>query len=124
MGDEQGVKLLNSLGLNNEETMKNYYAAKWNNSTISYHLLMLVYRLWLLYYYSTLQHSSFSLSLHYSIPGKMDKLYNADSAKGYEPLTDEEKDAMSDSAIEEWENKIKDSMYSSYSFCIFLSSYA
>jgi len=41
---------------------------------------------------------------------KMDKLYNADSAKGYEPLTDEEKDAMSDSAIEEWENKIKDSI--------------
>ncbi len=41
---------------------------------------------------------------------KMDKLYNADSAKGYEPLTDEEKDAMSDSAIEEWESKIKDSI--------------
>ncbi len=41
---------------------------------------------------------------------QMDKLYNADSAKGYEPLTDEEKDAMSDSAIEEWENKIKDSI--------------
>ena len=41
---------------------------------------------------------------------KMDKLYNADSAKGYDPLTDEEKDAMSDSAIEEWENKIKDSI--------------
>ena len=33
---------------------------------------------------------------------QMDKLYNADSAKGYEPLTDEEKEAMSDSAIEEW----------------------
>ena len=41
---------------------------------------------------------------------QMDKLYNADSSKGYEPLTDEEKDAMSDSAIEEWENKIKDSI--------------
>ena len=41
---------------------------------------------------------------------QMDKLYNADSAKGYEPLTDEEKEAMSDSAIEEWENKIKDSV--------------
>ena len=41
---------------------------------------------------------------------KMDKLYNADSAKGYDPLTNEEKDAMSDSAIEEWENKIKDSI--------------
>lgn len=41
---------------------------------------------------------------------QMDKLYNADSAKGYDPLTDEEKEAMSDSAIEEWETKIKDSI--------------
>ena len=41
---------------------------------------------------------------------QMDKLYNADSAKGYEPLTDEEKSAMSDSAIEEWEKKITDSI--------------
>ena len=41
---------------------------------------------------------------------QMDKYYNADSAKGYDPLTDEEKEAMSDSAIEEWENKIKESI--------------
>ena len=41
---------------------------------------------------------------------QMDKLYNADSAKGYEPLTDEEKEAMSDSQIEEWETKIKDAI--------------
>ena len=41
---------------------------------------------------------------------QMDKMYNAESAKGYDPLTDEEKEAMSDSAIEEWENKIKDSI--------------
>lgn len=41
---------------------------------------------------------------------QMDKFYNADSAKGYDPLTDEEKEAMSDSAIEEWEEKIKDSI--------------
>lgn len=41
---------------------------------------------------------------------EMDKLYNADSAKGYDPLTDEEKEAMSDSAIEEWEKKITDSI--------------
>lgn len=41
---------------------------------------------------------------------EMDKLYNAESAKGYDPLTDEEKEAMSDSAIEEWEDKIKDSI--------------
>ena len=37
---------------------------------------------------------------------EMDKLYNADSAKGYEPLTDEEKEAMSEKDIEKWEEKI------------------
>lgn len=41
---------------------------------------------------------------------EMDKLYNADRAKGYEPLTDEEKDTMSESEIEKWETKIKDSL--------------
>lgn len=41
---------------------------------------------------------------------EMDKLYNAESAKGYEPLTDEEKEAMSESEIEKWESKIKDSL--------------
>jgi len=41
---------------------------------------------------------------------EMDKLYNADSAKGYEPLTDEEKEAMSEKEIEKWEEKIKDSI--------------
>ena len=41
---------------------------------------------------------------------EMDKLYNADSARGYEPLTDEEKDAMSDTEVEEWEKKIKDAL--------------
>ncbi|NBH25585.1 hypothetical protein D3Z60_07205 [Lachnospiraceae bacterium] len=41
---------------------------------------------------------------------EMDKLYNADSAKDYEPLTDEEKDAMSEKEIEKWEQKIKDSV--------------
>ncbi|MBP5223685.1 MAG: flagellar filament capping protein FliD [Lachnospiraceae bacterium] len=41
---------------------------------------------------------------------EMDKLYNAASAKGYEPLTSEEKDAMSDTEVEEWEKKIKDSI--------------
>ncbi len=41
---------------------------------------------------------------------EMDKLYNADSSKGYEPLTDEEKDAMSEKEIEKWEEKIKDSI--------------
>lgn len=37
-------------------------------------------------------------------------LYNAESSKGYEPLTTEEKDALSDSEVEEWEKKIKDSL--------------
>ncbi len=41
---------------------------------------------------------------------EMDKLYNAESARDYQPLTDEEKDAMSDTEIENWENKIKDSL--------------
>lgn len=41
---------------------------------------------------------------------EMDKLYNADSAKDYEPLTDDEKKDMSDSEIEKWETKIKDSL--------------
>lgn len=45
-----------------------------------------------------------------SIINEMDKLYNADSAKGYEPLTTEEKDALSDSEVEEYEKKIKDAL--------------
>lgn len=45
-----------------------------------------------------------------SIINEMDKLYNADSAKGYEPLTDDEKDAMSDSEVEKYETKIKDAL--------------
>ena len=45
-----------------------------------------------------------------SIINEMDKLYNADSAKGYEPLTNDEKEAMSESDIKEWETKIKDSL--------------
>lgn len=45
-----------------------------------------------------------------SLINEMDKLYNADSAKGYEPLTDDEKDAMSDSEVEKYEQKIKDAL--------------
>ena len=44
------------------------------------------------------------------IINEMDKLYNADSSKGYEPLTAEEKDSMNDEEVEEWEKKIKDSL--------------
>lgn len=36
--------------------------------------------------------------------------YNADSARDYEPLTDDQKEAMSDDEVEKWENKIKDSL--------------
>lgn len=42
-----------------------------------------------------------------AIINEMDKLYNADSARGYEPLTDEEKEAMSESEIEKYEERIK-----------------
>ncbi len=41
---------------------------------------------------------------------EMDALYNAESSKGYEPLTSEEKEAMSEDDIEKWETKIKDSL--------------
>lgn len=40
----------------------------------------------------------------------LDSAYNAESSKGYEPLTDEEKESMSDDEIEKWEKKIKDSL--------------
>ena len=43
-----------------------------------------------------------------SIINEMDKLYNAEKAKDMDPLTDEEKEEMSDSEIEKWEQKIKD----------------
>lgn len=36
--------------------------------------------------------------------------YDAETAKGYEPLTDDEKEAMSDDQVEKWETKIKDSL--------------
>lgn len=45
-----------------------------------------------------------------SVINEMDKLYNAESASGYEPLTDEEKDALSDSEVEKYEKKIKDAL--------------
>lgn len=45
-----------------------------------------------------------------SIINEMDKLYNADSASDYEPLTDDEKASMSETEIEKYEQKIKDSL--------------
>lgn len=40
----------------------------------------------------------------------MDTAYNATSAGDYEPLTDDEKEEMTDSQIEKWETKIKDAL--------------
>ncbi|HBA69222.1 MAG TPA: hypothetical protein DCZ40_07685, partial [Lachnospiraceae bacterium] len=45
-----------------------------------------------------------------ALVNEMDKLYNAEAAKGYEPLTDEEKAELSESDAEKWEQKIKDSL--------------
>lgn len=45
-----------------------------------------------------------------SIMNEMDKLYNAESASKYEPLTDDEKETLSDSEVEKYEKKIKDSL--------------
>lgn len=45
-----------------------------------------------------------------SLINEMSALYNAESSKGYEPLTSEEKEALSEKEIEDWEAKIKDSL--------------
>ena len=41
---------------------------------------------------------------------ELNKKYSAESARGYDPLTDEQKEAMSEDEIEKWETKIKDSL--------------
>ena len=41
---------------------------------------------------------------------EMNTLYSADSARGYDPLTDEQKEAMSEDDIKNWEDKIKSSL--------------
>lgn len=50
------------------------------------------------------------LTEYNNLINEITKLYNADSSRGYDPLTDDEKDAMSDTEIEKWETKIKDSL--------------
>ena len=50
------------------------------------------------------------LTEYNNIINEITKLYNADSAGSYEPLADDEKDKMSDTEIEKWETKIKDSL--------------
>lgn len=41
---------------------------------------------------------------------EMNTLYRAESARDYDMLTDDEKEAMSDDDVEEWENKIKSAL--------------
>lgn len=50
------------------------------------------------------------LKQYNEVINEISKLYNADAAKGYEPLTDEERDAMSETEIEKWEEKIKNAL--------------
>ncbi|MBR1702222.1 MAG: flagellar filament capping protein FliD [Lachnospiraceae bacterium] len=45
-----------------------------------------------------------------TVINEMDKLYNAASASGYDPLLSEEKEAMSETEVTEYEKKIKDSL--------------
>lgn len=50
------------------------------------------------------------LKTYNSIVNEMDKLYNAASSSKYTPLTDEEKEALSDTEVEKYEQKIKDGL--------------
>lgn len=50
------------------------------------------------------------LTQYNALINEITSLYNAESAKGYEPLTSEEKDAMSDSEVELWEEKVKSAL--------------
>lgn len=45
-----------------------------------------------------------------SLMKEMNELYNADTAKGYEPLTSEQKKEMTDDDVKLWEDKIKASL--------------
>lgn len=50
------------------------------------------------------------LTSYNEILKEMNELYYASSSRGYDPLTDEQKEAMSDEEVEKWEKKIKDSL--------------
>lgn len=50
------------------------------------------------------------LSQYNDLINEMTSLYNAASASGYEPLTSEEKDALTDTEVEDWEAKIKSAL--------------
>jgi flagellar hook-associated protein 2 len=45
-----------------------------------------------------------------SLISEMNSLYDAESSRGYDPLTSDEKDAMTDEEVEKWETKIKSSL--------------
>lgn len=45
-----------------------------------------------------------------SLINEMTKLYNAPSNKGYDPLTDDEKEALTDSEVKKWEDKVDESL--------------
>lgn len=50
------------------------------------------------------------ITAYSDLMNEMDALYNAESSKGYDPLLAEEKEALTETEIEEWEKKIKDSL--------------
>lgn len=50
------------------------------------------------------------VSEYNDIINEINKRYSADSARKYNMLTDEEKEAMTDEEVEKWENTIKDSL--------------
>ena len=50
------------------------------------------------------------LTQYNNVINEITKQYNADAATGYEPLSDEERDSMSDEQIEKWEDKIKSAL--------------
>ena len=45
-----------------------------------------------------------------SLIKELDTLYNAPANKGYNPLTDQEKEVMSDKEVEKWEAKVKEAL--------------
>lgn len=50
------------------------------------------------------------ISEYNELINEIDKLYNADSARDYDVLSDDEKESMTDEEIEKWEDKIKGSL--------------
>lgn len=50
------------------------------------------------------------INTYNDVLGAMNTAYYAGSSKGYDPLSDDDKEAMTDDQIEKWETKIKDSL--------------